>query len=445
MNENNSSNPAVEIWNSVLELLKKELTSTTIDVWFRDVEPVSLTEDQFVICAPNEFKRDILASRYISQLKNALYELFSTDLTVVVVEPNQRENFQSASPNRNILAGSDEFTFTHFVVGPSNRFAYNAAKAVADAPSRSYNPLFLYGNSGLGKTHLMYAIYHSVREQHPDYRIVFVKGEEFTNELNEAIRTRTTENFRAKYRDKDLLLVDDVQFIAGKEATQIEFFNTFNNLYEAGRQIVLTSDRPPSEMNRLEERLRTRFEWGLTADIQPPDEQTRVAIIKNKSLALGLNLPTAVIEYIARNITNNIRQLEGTIRRLLAYQNLMGTNLQEDNDAVMRAVRELIRERDIFTPSPELIIEETARCYDVPISEMTSKSRSRDVVNARQVAMFIIRSETNLSLLEIGKLFDRDHTTVLHSLDKIERQAREDRETMENIRDIKSNVNSKNY
>ena len=323
-------NSAAEIWSSVIALLEKELTPTAVSTWFYDAEAIDLQEDRLVICTPSDFKKNILVQRYLPILKKVLYDLFAAEIDVLVLTKDEAAKYNTAGKrNENVLIGNEEFTFDHFVVGSSNQFAYNAALHVADNPGQSYNPLFIYGESGLGKTHLLYAIYHTIHQNHPEYNIIFIKGDEFTNELQEAIRTKTTDAFRAKYRDKDLLLVDDIQFIAGKESTQEEFFNTFNNLYEANHQIVLTSDRPPSDMSKLENRLRTRFEWGLLADIQPPDYETRCAIIKNKAILLGLELPNDLVEYIAQNITANVRQLEGTIKRLLAYRDLMGQNVNE--------------------------------------------------------------------------------------------------------------------
>ena len=283
----------------------------------------------------------------------------------------------------------------------------------------------------------------TIHQNHPEYNIIFIKGDEFTNELQEAIRTKSTDAFRAKYRDKDLLLVDDIQFIAGKESTQEEFFNTFNNLYEANHQIVLTSDRPPSDMSKLENRLRTRFEWGLLADIQPPDYETRCAIIKNKAILLGLELPNDLVEYIAQNITANVRQLEGTIKRLLAYRDLMGQNVNDENTS--RAIQALIRARDEYVPSPEVIIEETAKYYSIDPKAILGSSRTKDIVLARQVSIYLIRSITNLSLPEIGKVFNQHHTTVMHSLDKVEKMMKDNRELSEIVRDIKSNINSRSY
>ena len=437
-------NSAADIWASAVALLEKELTPTAVSTWFYDAEAMELREDQLVLCVPTEFKKNIILSRYLPHLKKVLYDLFAADMDVVIFTREEADRYRAQGPrNENVLIGNEEFTFEHFIVGSSNQFAYNAALNVANNPGRSYNPLFIYGESGLGKTHLLYAIYHTIRKSHPDFNIIFIKGDEFTNELQEAIRLKSTDAFRQKYRDKDLLLVDDIQFIAGKESTQEEFFNTFNNLYESGHQIVLTSDRPPSDMARLENRLRTRFEWGLLADIQPPDYETRCAIIKNKAILLGLELPNDVLEYIAQNITSNVRQLEGTIKRLLAYRDLMGQKVNDENAS--RAIQALIRARDEYIPSPEIIVEETAKYYALEPKAVLGSSRMKEVVLARQVSIYLIRSITNLSLPEIGKVFGQHHTTVMHSLDKVEKMMKDDRHLTEVIRDIKSNINSRGY
>ncbi|MCD7918936.1 MAG: chromosomal replication initiator protein DnaA [Clostridiales bacterium] len=441
----NASADLTALWETVLPLLKEELTPTAVNTWFNDVTPVALEGSRFVITTPADFKADLIRNRYLPTLKKALFELFAADMDVVVLGPEElkKYNANNSSPNQNVLMGSEEYTFDRFVVGSSNRFAYNAAEAVAHAPGKSYNPLFLYGDSGLGKTHLLYAIYHTIRDQHPDYQIIYVKGDEFTNELTTAIGNKSTDAFRQKYRDKDLLLVDDIQFIAGKDSTQEEFFNTFNNLYEAGKQIVLTSDRPPSDMPKLEDRLRTRFECGLMADIQPPDYETRCAIIRNKAVLLGLTMPNDIIEYIAQNITANVRALEGTINRLMAYRDLMGNEVNDENAS--RAIRELIRSKDEFAPSPDLIVEMTAKYYDIDSKQLMGSSRKANVVLARQVSMYIMRTMTGQSLPEIGKYFGQHHTTVMHSVEKIEQMQQENRELSHAIKDIKANINSRSY
>ena len=438
-------NSANEIWLSITPVLQENFTDIAFKTWFGEVEPLDFQMDKLVLSCPSDFKAKMINERFRSNIMDILKDLFSAEIEVEVLGPEAAKAYRSAgekepAANQNILMGSEEYTFDRFIVGSSNRFAYNAAVAVAEDPGKSYNPLFLYGESGLGKTHLLYSIYHTIQKKHPEYQIIYIKGDEFTNELSEAIRLRNTDAFRQKYRDKDLL-VDDIHFIAGKEQTQEEFFNTFNNLYEAGKQIVLTSDRPPSDMLRLEDRLRTRFEWGLMADIQPPDYETRCAIIKNKSILLGLNLPSDIIEYIAQNITANVRQLEGTIKKLMAYRDLMGNEINDENAS--RAIRELIRNKDEFVPSPDVIVEETAKFYDLDPKTIMGQSRKADIVLARQVSMYIIRSITNLSLPEVGKFFGQHHTTVMHSVEKIEKTLSTNGELKEVIRDIKANVNDR--
>ena len=319
---------------------------------------------------------------------------------------------------------------------------YAAARAVAEKPAEHYNPLFIYGDSGLGKTHLLYAIAHQVRQRQPEARIVYIKGDDFTNELIASIREGKNAEFREKYRQSTLLLVDDIQFIAGKKQTQEEFFHTFNTLYESGRQIVLTSDRPPREMTQLEDRLQTRFEWGLMVDVAPPDFETRLAIIKNKAALLGVQLPDDISSFIAENLTANVRQIEGALNKLLAYRDLLGN--QVDGEAVSRAVKDMLKKYNEFVPSPSLIIEYICRYYDVDEEQVRGQGRKRDLMEARQTAMYLIRRMTNLSLNDIGKEFgDRDHTTVLHSLDQVEKKMRSDPAYAEKVKEITTNINNK--
>lgn len=434
-------NSAAEIWTRVLKLMEGDLTATTLSTWFDDAEALSLDEDSFVLYTPSNFKRDIIVSRYRSAIQKALRELFSADFDVKVLGEGEKESLDKPKDNV-FLPGTEEYTFDKFVVGSSNKFAYAAARSVADEPAKSYNPLFIYGESGLGKTHLLYAIAHSIHEKYPDYRIVYIKGDSFTNELIAAIREGRNQEFREKFRAADIFLMDDVQFIAGRESTQEEMFHTFNTLYEAGRQIVFTADRPPKEMLRLDDRLKTRFEWGLPVDVQPPDYETRVAIIKNKAIRRGMNLPDPVLRYIADNITANVRQIEGTVNKILAFQELMGE--QVDVDTVTRAVRDMFKDKTEFLPSAEVIIEEVGKFYNIEAQDIQGQARNKDTVLARQIAMYEIRRMTNLSLKEIGKEFDgRDHTTVMHSIERIERLTKQSPEMAEVIKDINTNINAR--
>ena len=434
-------NSPADIWAKVLSLMENEMTATTINTWFDDARAVSLDADKFVLHTPSNFKRDIILSRYLPAVQKALHELFSADFEVVVLGEGELEDF-SKGEDAAFLPGTEEYTFERFVVGSSNKFAHAAALAVAENPAHSYNPLFIYGESGLGKTHLLYAIAHRIHRDHPDYRILYIKGDAFTNELIQAIREGRNAEFREKYRYADVFLMDDVQFIAGKESSQEEMFHTFNTLYEAGRQIVFTADRPPKEMLRLDDRLRTRFEWGLPVDIQPPDYETRVAIIKNKAIRRGMNLPDPVLQYIADNITSNVRQIEGTVNKILAFQELMGESV--DVDVVTKAVKDMFKDKADFLPSPDVIIEEVCKFYSIENDALRGQGRTKDTALARQIAMYEIRRMTNLSLKEIGREFEnRDHTTVMHSIERVEKLMKQSPEVAEVIKDLNTNINAR--
>lgn len=436
-------NPAADIWAKVLTLLQNEMTTTTINAWFDDAVGVALEGDKFVLYSPTPFKRDIIASRYVSNIQNALQELFSSQFQVEVLTEGELAAYEAEQqqPKKNdFFPGTEEYTFERFVVGSSNKFAHAAALAVAEMPGQVYNPLFIHGESGLGKTHLLYAIAHTVHQKHPNMSVVYVKGETFTNELIQAIREGRNQEFRDKYRFADVFLMDDVQFVAGRASTQEELFHTFNSLYELKKQIVFTSDRPPKEMLRLEDRLKTRFEWGLLADIQPPDYETRMAIIKNKAIRMGVDLPETLLQLIAENITANVRQIEGTVNKIMAYQQLMGDSV--DKDTVFRAVKDMFKDRSDIVPTADVIIDEVCKFYNIEADSLRGQGRTKDISLARQIAMYQIRSMTNLSLKEIGKEFDgRDHTTVLHSIDRIEKMMKNDPEIKEIIKDITANIN----
>lgn len=435
-------NSAADIWERVLSLMKQTMTETTITTWFSDAEPVALDENRFILYVPTDFKREIVVSRYLKDIKKALYDLFSEDLDVVVLSEDEKDKYAKKEPPSRFLPGTEEYTFERFVVGNSNKLAHAAALAVAEHPAENYNPLFIHGESGLGKTHLLYAIAHTIHKNHPDYKIVYIRGEDFTNELIRDIRAGKNQEFRAKYRSADVFLMDDVQFIAGRDSTQEEMFHTFNTLYEDKKQIVFTADRPPKEMLRLDDRLRTRFEWGLPVDIQPPDYETRVAIIKNKAIRRGMNLPDPVLQYIADNITSNVRQIEGTVNKILAFQELMGESV--DVDTVTRAVRDMFKDKADFLPSSDVIIEEVSKFYNIDAEAIRGQGRTKDTALARQIAMYQIRRMTNLSLKEIGREFDnRDHTTVMHSIERVEKLMKQSPEVAEVIKDINTNINAR--
>ncbi|MCI8989569.1 MAG: chromosomal replication initiator protein DnaA [Lawsonibacter sp.] len=434
-------NPAAEVWEKVKTLMSAEMTATTLNTWFDDAEALALEESRLVLYSPTKFKQEIITARYLPPIQNALHELFSADFQVTVLSEGERNKLEKPRTG-GFLPGTEEYTFDRFVVGSSNKFAHAAARKVAENPGLSYNPLFIYGESGLGKTHLLYAIAHTIHTEHPDYRIIYIKGDSFTNELIAAIREGRNQEFREKYRGADVFLMDDVQFIAGRDSTQEEMFHTFNTLYELKKQIVFTSDRPPKEMLRLEDRLKTRFEWGLLADIVPPDYETRTAIIKNKAIRMGMELPDYIIQLIAENITANVRQIEGTVNKIMAYQDLNGDAV--DKNTVIRAVKDIFKEKSDILPTADVIIEEVCKFYNLEPSILRGQSRSKDISLARQIAMYQIRRMTNLSLKEIGKEFgNRDHSTALNAINRIEDLVKNDPEKAEIIKDITTNINSR--
>ena len=430
-----------EVWKSILEIIARDITPTAYNTWFADCEPVELEDCKLVLHTATDFKRNIIQSRFGSTICAALYDLFSCDFELQVLAGDELEEYLSRKKGPDHLPEMDGYTFDRFVVGPSNKFAHAAAVAVAENPGKAYNPLFIYGNSGLGKTHLLLAIGEEIHARHPEKKIAYVKGDDFTNQMIQSVQSGTAEEFRQKYRNVDLFLVDDVQFIAGKQATQEEFFHTFNNIYEAGHQIVITSDRPPLEMSLLDDRLRTRFEGGLMADVQPPDIETRMAIIRNKAAQLGMILPDDVVEYIGENITANIRQIEGVVKRLTAYKEILNDTITINS--VKRAIKDVIRVGE-YIPTPDVIIEETARYYSLSPDDLRGQRRSKNIAMARQISMYLMRSLTNLSLLDIGEPYEgRNHSTVLSSVRKVEDLIKKDPEVASTVRDISSNINSR--
>ena len=436
-------NSVADVWDNILQQLKKELSETTIATWFDELEAVDIQGNVFILHCSNDFKKGYIESLFMKNIKASLHDIFSTDFEVRILDDQDYAEFQGNAPKKQSERfTSAEFTFETFVVGPSNKLAYAASVSVAEHPAQNYNPLLIYGDSGLGKTHLLYAIANVIRRNDRHAKIVYIKGDDFINEFIELIRAGRGNEFRAKYREADLLLVDDIQFVAGKEQVQNEFFHTFNTLYESGRQIVLTSDRPPSEMTLLDDRLRTRFEWGLLVDVAPPDFETRLAIVKNKAAILGMELPDKIAAYIAENVTANVRQLEGTINKIMAYKDLLGNDT--DEETVTRAIQDMLRRNNEYIPSPEAILEYISKFYSLDEAVIRGQQRIRDAVQARQIAMYLIRSMTNLSLDNIGKQFDnRDHSTVLYSIQQVEKKMKKDAAFAETVKEIKTNINSK--
>ena len=432
-----------DVFERVKQLCRGEMSEVAYDLWIRELELTALDSSTACLQCTTQFKRDIVNEKYNALLTASFEEIMGFPVQVEITSREAAPAAPAAQENNRLdFQPEKEYSFETFVVGSGNSLAHAAAWAVANNPAKSYNPLFMYGGSGLGKTHLIYAICGKIRQNHPDYKLLYVKGEEFANELILAIRNGTTAEFKEKYRQADLLAVDDIQFIAGKESTQEEFFHTFNSLYECGKQIILTSDRPPKEIKTLEDRLRTRFEWGLLVDVQPPDFETRMAIIKNKAIRMGVELPEFLLQLIAENITANVRQIEGTLNKILAYRDLLDDQVNEET--VSRAIRDMLKKSNDFAPTPSIIVGYICSYFHVDEETLRGQSRSRDVVAARQIAMYLIRKLTNLSLPDIAKEFGKNHTTVLYALKKVEQELPNSSNGLQdNIRDITSNINSR--
>lgn len=426
------NSPLYDIWEKTLEIIKSELTEVSFNTWLKTIEPISYQDNQIILGVPNVFTKGILEARYIVLISNALKEVtgeqtnvkFSipTDKIQNEVNNNNGKPISESIPSANLIP---KYTFETFVIGNSNRFAHAASLAVAEAPAKAYNPLFIYGGVGLGKTHLMHAIGHFILNQNPRSKVMYVSSEKFTNELINSIRDDKNVEFRNRYRNIDVLLVDDIQFIAGKESTQEEFFHTFNSLHDSNKQIIISSDRPPKEIPTLEDRLRSRFEWGLITDIQAPDLETRIAILRKKANVDNLDIPNEVMHFIATKIQSNIRELEGALIRIVAYSSLTGQEITVD--LANEALKDIISSLSPKKVTIKIIKEVVGDYYNIRIDEFNSKKRTRAIAFPRQIAMYISRDLTDLSLPKVGEEFGgRDHSTVIHACEKIAKDMKED-------------------
>ncbi len=436
-------NNLAEIWEKTLQAVEPHMNKPSFETWLKLTRPLKMEDNCLIIEAPNEFARDWVESRYSPLLTSALRSLVQDDLEMKFVIRNDLQQKQRVESPPSVKINDEpvyphlnpKYTFESFVVGKGNRLAHAASLAVAEAPAKAYNPLFIYGGVGLGKTHILQAIGHFVLQNSPHYRVVYVSSEKFTNELINAIRNNKTPSFRDKYRNVDLLLIDDIQFLAGKESTQEEFFHTFNALYEARKQIVISSDRPPKEIPTLEDRLRSRFEWGLITDIQAPDLETRIAILRKKAALEGWILPDDVITYIAEHIDSNIRELEGALIRVIAYSSL--TNQPITLEMTVNFLKDIIVSQEQKKVDIPLIQQTVAEYFHINPEDLKAKKRTKEVVIPRQLAMYLCRELTDASLPKIGEEFGgRDHTTVLYACERIRKYMATDDKFNRTVKDL---------
>ena len=444
MNSNQS------IWNIVYEEILKKYSGAVVDLWFSNFELAYFDDERALITTTSENFVDLFNKKYASDIASIFEQTldfhvdvkfyakstFNPEMALKTEKPKPepqpvRETVLTAVKEKDdepthdtAFVGEKDYTFDNFIVGSSNKLAHAASVAVANNPAEQYNPLFLYGPSGLGKTHLMKAIANEVKRNKPDFNIILIKGEDFTNELVRSIEKKTTTKFKEKYRNADMLLIDDIQFIAGKVSTQEEFFHTFNSLYDAGKQVILTSDRPPKDIQHLEERIQSRFEGGLIVDIQPPETELRIAILKRKAQLMNVNLSDDVLSFLGENVKSNIRQLEGVIKKLGAYSFVNGTKITVDT------ARNVLSGVISGTVPPALvaeqIIENISKRYNISIEDIKGKKRTTEIALARHISIYVIRNVTNLSLQNTAKIFGRDHTTILSSIDVIKSKMSDD-------------------
>ncbi len=444
-----------QIWESVLEILKEKCTKSVYDLWFADTKLIFLDSDRAAITINSDLKKDIIAKKYVALMTEVLGEVIGFELQLEIYSDEKgpvdlqelgllmeegdapKKTEAKKAPIENPSSNS-EYTFENFMVGSSNKFAYAACTAVAKRSASTFNPLFIHGASGLGKTHLLYAIMNELSSNFPGINLVYIKGEQFTTELIESIARENTASFRNKYRKADVLLIDDIQFIAGKESTQEEFFHTFNALYEDHKQIILVADRPPKDMKTLEDRLRSRFEGGLIVDVQPPDYELRLAILKNKAKLMGVEIPLPILQYLADCLRSNIRQIEGVVKKVAAQSFLTGQPVTKE--LAERCVAELDQGNVTEGEMVERIIAKIASNYRMSPQDLKGRKKSKEIANARHICIYIIRNMTDLSLPAIGTTFGRDHTTILNSIEVIEKKKKQSPMLDLEIRDLMKEI-----
>jgi len=439
-----------QVWEMVKESFRDKLSETAINLWFGELEIVSFEDDLITIGVPSEMKFKIVNRQYLDSIREVFCEFLGFDVKVNLVftgSPVSADQLKSEiigmpkkeekKPNLETINLSNynfEYTFENFIVGSTNKFAHAACLAVADHPATNYNPLFIYGNSGLGKTHLMYSIINRLKQNNPNVNILYTRGEDFTNQMISCLTSKTMEDFHDKYRTCDVLLVDDIQFIAGKVAIQEEFFHTFNTLFEEKKQIILTSDRPPRDIKTLEDRLQSRFEWGLIADIEPPDLELRIAIIKKKAEQVNVTIPDEVYTYLGENLRSNIRQIEGAIKKLGAISFLSGKKITME--VARECIADLLDGAEPVSVTVDKIFSSIYHRYNVTKEDLIGKKRNKEIANARHVSIYLIRELTEMSYPSISKIFEKDHTTIMHSYETMRRRVMENQENNDFAREI---------
>lgn len=437
------------IWNSALKIIKEAVSETSYEHWIEPLNPLGIDEGVFYIKMPTEVHLEIIKSMHLETIKEAVNAVSDTPLQITLVDFNEplpacleyKVSYNTRSDDAITL--NPKYTFSSFVVGESNRLAHAAAKAVSERPADAFNPLFIYGGPGLGKTHLVHAIGNKIKEMRPDYNILYVTSEKFTNDfINTIIGNNNTIEFRNTYRTCDVLIIDDIQFISNKDQTQVEFFHTFNALHESNKQIIITSDRPPKEIKELEERMRNRFEWGLIVDIKPPDLETRVAILKKKASEENFAVSDDIMFYIAEHLKSNIRNLEGVLKRLMAYNVLMGKTITME--LADEAINEFLNKSDDPHVNTEYILSVVANYFNVTSDEILSSKRTQEIAYARHIAMYLIREFTNLSLPKIGKeLGGRNHATILNGINNIKASIEKNEDTKKIIDELIENLENR--
>ena len=416
-----------QIWEEALKMIEEETSPVSFATWIQPIVPCGIIGNKIILQVKESFLKEIIEKRHLPLIRTAIKMVTKNEYDIMITTEEEQKAGNLHKPAENELARNlnPKYVFDSFVVGNSNRMAHAASLAVAESPAQAYNPLFLYGNSGLGKTHLMHSIGHFILDRNPQAKVLYVTSETFTNELINSIQNNKNEEFRNKYRNIDVLMIDDIQFISKKEGTQEEFFHTFNALYESNKQIIISSDRPPKEIKTLEDRLRSRFEWGLIADVQPPDYETRIAILKKKAERDNLTVPDDVMAYIAKNIASNIRELEGALTRIVAFATL--TNQDISIALAENSLKDIFSENSATPLTPELIQQVVAEYYNIRVEDIQGSKKPKNIAFPRQVSMYLCRKLLDISLPKIGESFGgRDHTTVIYAISKIEKQLESD-------------------